>query len=218
MKNIKAVLFDLDGTLVDSMWVWYGLMDDFAEKYNVDIPEYVYEEVSNMSIAQSSAYIPHELMLSITAEELYAEWMAIVNDAYAKKVKLKKGAGDFLRKLKENGIKLGIVTACTRELCEICLKNNKIYDLFDTITYVDEVGKGKREPDVYLECLRRLECKTEEAVLFEDILQGVRTAKLIGMKVVAVEDEDSLNDAEKIKEISDVYIQDYYEIIDKLND
>lgn len=215
MMNIKAALFDLDGTLADSMWAWRNLMNEFVEKHNLNVPRYIYEKVSNMSLAQSSVYVSKELKLNIDADELYEEWMGMITEAYSQKIKLRSGAEQFLKKLKDKGVKIGLVTACSKALCEACLENNGVYELFDAITYVDEVGKGKSEPDIYLEGLRRLGFKAEEAVLFEDIIQGIRTAAGIGLKTVGVWDEESAGDEAEIKRLSEFYIHDYYEIMDK---
>lgn len=209
---MKAALFDLDGTLVDSMWVWDRLMVDFLTKYQLpEIPE-VMEKVTHMSLVQSAPYVKQAYGLSMTPEEILAEWMDMVYHAYAEEIRLKPGAKEYLESLKNQGIHIGLVTACAPELCTACLKNNEIETLFDTITYVDDVGRGKDFPDIYIECLRRLNAEPKDAVLFEDILTGLRTAKKIGLHVVAVE-ENNEEDAEILKQEADLYIKDFYEIL-----
>lgn len=209
---MKAALFDLDGTLVDSMWVWDRLMVDFLTKYHLpELPE-VMEKVTHMSLVQSSVYVKERYGLSMTPEEILAEWMDMVYHAYAEQIPLKPGAKEYLADLQNRGVHIGLVTACAPELCTACLKNNGIDNMFETITYVDDVGKGKDFPDIYIECLRRLNCEPKDAVLFEDILTGLRTAKKIGLRVVAVE-EDNEEDVETLKQEADFYIKDFYEIL-----
>ena len=209
--KIKAALFDLDGTLVDSMWVWDRLLIDFLTKYNIDMPDGILSEVAHMSMVQSSVYVQKELGLPMSPEEIRLEWTGMINDAYSHKIKTKPGAEAYLRKLKAENIYLGITTACDPVLCTACLKHNNIYNLFDTITYVDDVGKGKNFPDIFIECLRRLDCRPEEAVLFDDILSAIKTAKSIGMLTVAVEDGNDEAVKELIVKESDFYIRDFLE-------
>lgn len=213
MTEQKAALFDLDGTLADSMWVWDRLLIDFLERQGLETPPHILNEVSHMSLTQSSAYIQKEFQLSMTPEEIRKEWTDMVYEAYSKKITLKAGAADYLRDLKEQGVRLAIVTSCDQTLCEVCLKNNGVYSLFDVFTYADQVGKGKSSPDIYLECLRRLNVPAAEAVLFEDILTALRTAKKIGMKVVAVEDERAKADRKQIQYESDYYIRDFRQLL-----
>lgn len=210
--KMKAALFDLDGTLMDSMWVWDRLMIDFLAKHQLPTVPEIMEKVSHMSLVQSSVYVQQEYAMTMTPGEIYNEWMDMVSHAYAEEVSLKPGAKEYLLQLKAQGTRIGLVTACDRTLCTACLRNNGIYELFDTITYVDEVGKGKDTPDIYIESLRRLDCTAEDAVLFEDILTGLRTAKKIGLRVVAVEENDQ-DEIEALKQEADLYIKDFYELI-----
>ena len=168
-----------------------------------------------MSIVQSSAYVQKYFNLPMTAEEVLTEWRQMVYSAYAEKITLKPGAKEYLYHLKNQGVKLAIATSCDHALCEVCLRNNEILDLFLTITYSDEVGKGKNFPDIYLECLRRLDCSPEDAILFEDILVALRTGKKIGMEVVAVEDPSATPDHALMKQEADLYIQSFEERLKK---
>lgn len=213
MMEKKAALFDLDGTLVDSMWIWDRLLIDFLASHGLETPQYVLNEVVHMSLTQSSAYIQKLFGLPMTPEEIRQEWTDMVYEAYAQKIRLKPGAEEYLRHLKERGIAMGIVTSCDRTLCEICLKHNGVYDLFDVFTFADDVGKGKNSPDIYLECLRRLGCTADQAVLFEDILTALRTAKKIGMQVVVVEESSAAPDRELLQKEADQYIQNFYELL-----
>ena len=93
------------------------------------------------------------------------------------------------------------------------MEKNNIAELFDVITYADEVGKGKNFPDIYVECLKRLGCGAEEAVLFEDILVAIRTGKKLGMKTVAVQDDSAEPDWDEMRKEADLFIKDFTEII-----
>lgn len=212
-RNIKAAIFDLDGTLMDSMWVWDRLLIDFLARHGFETPDYVLQKVVHMTITQSSAYVQQEFELSMTPEEIRDEWMDMVYSSYAHKVRPKPGAKEFLVQLRQRGIQVALATACTRELCEACLHSNGMLELMDSITYADEVGKGKGSPDVYWECLRRLGRMPEETVLFEDILTALRTAKAIGLRVAVVEDKSAAADRRQLKKEADQYILDFRELL-----
>lgn len=209
----RAAIFDLDGTLVDSMWVWDFLMIDFLKRYGLDAPPHVRKEVTHMSLVQSSIYVQQYFRLPMTAEEILEEWRQMVYTAYAEKIQLKKGAKAYLERLKEEGVKIGLATSCDSTLCEACLIKNRIKPYFDAITYADEVGIGKKSPDIYIECLKRLGCAPQDAVLFEDILTALRTGKSIGMKTVAVEDARAAAERDLLMKEADWYIRDFEELI-----
>lgn len=210
----RAAIFDLDGTLVDSMWAWKSLMIDFLDAHGIEAPDHVKSEVAHMSLTQSSAYVQQYFQLSMTPEEIYQEWTDMVYAAYSEKIELKPGAGEYLRVLKNKGILLGLATSCDSILCEACLKRNGIAQLFDAITYADEVGIGKSSPEIYLECLRRLTVKPQETVLFEDIITPLRCGAAIGMYTAAVEDSYAAADREQLMAEADWYIRDYRELLE----
>ncbi len=213
--NIKqAAIFDLDGTLIDSMWIWENLLVDFLKARNLVAPEHMLNEVTHMSLVQSSAYVQEFFQLPMTPAEVHKEWTDTVYAAYAEKIKLKPGAKEYLHYLKDQGVKLAVATSCDPRLCQACLKQNGVLPLFDVITYADEVGKGKNYPDIYLECLKRLNCSLKDAVLFEDILVALRTGKSIGMRVIIMEDQSAKPDWPLLKKEADRYIQSFHELME----
>ena len=209
----KAAIFDWDGTLADSMWVWDHLLIDFLAGYGYDTPEKVLNDIAHMTVSQSSAYIESLYHLPMTAEEICQEWTDMVYDRYANDVKLKPGAKEYLAYLKEKGIKIALATACARELCEACMANNDVRKYMDVVTYADEVGRGKSDPAIYLETLRRLGARAEETMLFEDILTALKTGKKVGLSVTIVEDAGAAKEREILKQQADIYICDYYELL-----
>ena len=157
LEHTKAVIFDLDGTLVDSMWVWTAIDEDYIRKYHLNPPEDFHEAMEGMSYTETAQYflkifpeLPH------TVEEIKKEWYDMSVDKYTKEVTLKPGVKEFLEMLKEKGIRTGIATSNDRKLVEEFLKARQITHLFDTICTSCEVKKGKPAPDVYLKAAGQL--------------------------------------------------------------
>lgn len=213
LEGIEAVIFDLDGTLADSMWVWTAIDEAFLGKYGLTQPENFHEGMEGKSYSETAAYFL-ELFpeLTQTLEELMDEWYEMAYEKYASGIVLKEGASDFLGELKRKGIKLGIATSNKRELAEAVLKSQKVFELFDSIWTSCEAKAGKPAPDVYLKVAESLEVDPEHCLVFEDVPNGILAGLNAGMKVCAVEDAFSKNQTEKKKALADYYIKNYKDI------
>lgn len=213
LKNIDAVIFDIDGTLIDSMWVWTDIDEKFLEKYHLTEPEHFHEGMEGKSYSETAQYfldlfpeLPH------TREQLEEEWHQMAYEIYTKEIELKKGAYEFICAMKEQGIKLGIATSNSRDLAEGLLENNKIIEYFDSIWTSDEAKAGKPSPDVYLRVAESLKVEPSRCLVFEDVPKGIMAGKNAGMMVCAVEDPFSKPQEEQKRELADYYIQDYDDI------
>ena len=120
---------------------------------------------------------------------------------------------EYLVKLKNMNIKIGLATSSPKELYEPVLKNNKVYDYFDTFTSVDDVKRDKNYPDIYLYTAKKLGLYPNECIIFEDILIAINTAKESNFKAIGVYDKSSYNDLDKIKVKSDKFIYDFKELL-----
>ena len=212
-KDIKAAIFDLDGTLIDSMWIWEKIDTDYLINKGYTKPENLKDEIGHLSFEQTAIYFKNKFNISDTVEEIMKEWHSMAVAHYTKDVKLKPGAKDFLIKLKTMNIKIGLATSNSQELLKAALEANGIYELFDSITTTDEVARGKNFPDVYLLSSEKLGVKPHECVVFEDILPAVQGAKAAGMKVIAVYDESSEQDKDKVISLANSYIESYLDIV-----
>ena len=144
--------------------------------------------------------------------QLYSQKSSCYNH-YKNNVKLKPGALNYLKKLKESGIKIGLATSNSIPLLTATLKNNNAFDLFDAITVTDEVKKSKSNPDIYLLAAKKLGVNPSECMVYEDIIAAVEGVKLAGMKVTGVYDEHAKHQIELLKKECDNYIYSYEELL-----
>lgn len=213
LENVKAVIFDLDGTLVDSMWVWTSVDHDYIEKYNLTVPENFYAVMEGMSFTETAQHFLDTFPeITLSLEDLKSEWIAMAEEKYCHEVPLKKGVREFLEELNNRGIRTGMATSNSRVLAEGLLESNGIRKYFDTIWTSCDVKVGKPAPDVYLKVASELQVQPKDCLVFEDVPMGILAGKNAGMKVCAVEDTFSEHQREKKRELADYYIQDYDDI------
>ena len=216
LKDIDAIIFDIDGTLIDSMWIWTNIDDLFLSKYNLTEPENFHEGMEGKSYSETAQYFLDIFPeLTHTRQELEDEWNQMAFDVYTKEIELKKGAYEFIKKMRIEGKKLGIATSNNRELAEGTLANNKVLEFFDSIWTSDEAQAGKPAPDVYLRVAESLGVAPEHCLVFEDVPKGILAGKNAGMKVCAVEDPFSKPQEALKRELADYYIQDFDDILNK---
>lgn len=213
LKDIDAIIFDIDGTLIDSMWIWTDIDDLFLEKYNLKQPENFHKGMEGKSFSETAQYfldifpeLPH------TRQELEDEWHEMAFEVYTKQLELKKGAYSFIAKMRREGKKLGIATSNARVLAEGVLANNQVLDFFDSVWTSDEALVGKPSPDVYLRVAESLGVAPERCLVFEDVPNGILAGKNAGMKVCAVDDPFSKPQDALKRELADYYITDYDDI------
>lgn len=214
LENIKAVIFDLDGTMADSMWVWTAVDHDYIDTYKLDIPEGFYDEIEGMSFTETAQHFLKVFpQITLSLEEIKEAWVGMAEEKYRHQVSLKKGLKDFLAELKKRGIRIGMATSNHRALAEGLLESNGIRHYFDEIWTSCDVKAGKPAPDVYLKVAEELHVSPQDCLVFEDVPMGILAGKNAGMKVCAVEDEFSAHQIEKKKELADYYIRDYEDIL-----
>jgi len=212
-KEKKAVIFDLDGTLIDSMGMWKEIDIEYLGRFNVPLPETLQKDISGMSFTETAHYFKNTFHIPDSIEEIKAAWNEMAMYKYTHTVPLKPGALEFLKVLKENGIKTGIATSNSVELVRAVLKSLSVEEYFDEIHTSCEVPKGKPSPDIYLLVASCLQVEPKDCLVFEDIEEGILAGKRAGMEVCAVEDEFSKQMEQEKRELSDYYIMDYYEIL-----
>lgn len=214
LKHKKAVIFDLDGTLVDSMWMWKTIDVEYLSRFGLECPENLQKEIEGMSFSETAAYFKERFKLEVSLEEIKEAWIQMSLEKYQKEVTLKPGAGAFLDYIKEHGMSAGIATSNGKAMVDAVLDALNIRRYFQVVATACEVAAGKPAPDIYLNVAGRLKVRPDECVVFEDIPAGIRAGKRAGMTVFAVEDAFSLDMKEEKEQLADYYIRDYYELLD----
>lgn len=217
LKNKKAVIFDLDGTLVDSMWMWKAIDIEYLGKFGISLPLTLQKDIEGMSFSETAVYFKETFQIEDSLEKIKADWNQMAYEKYTKEVPLKRGAKEFLQFCKEQDIKLGIATSNSRELVDATLEALKIREYFDCVMTACEVAKGKPAPDIYLAVADKVQVSPEECLVFEDIEMGILAGKNAGMEVCAIEDEFSMDQKELKKKLADYYIEDYFQVSKECN-
>lgn len=214
LKNIQSVIFDLDGTLVDSMWLWHDIDVEFLEKRGLPLPETYQSTIEGMSFTETAVYTKELFHLPESVEELKEIWNRMAIEKYTYEVPFKPGAEAFLEYLRQQDIRLGIATSNSRELVDAVAEALHFRDYIQEIVTACEVEKGKPAPDVYLEAARRLQVSPEHCLVFEDIPMGIMAGKNAGMRVCAVEDRYSVSQQEEKRKLADYYISSYTQVLE----
>lgn len=209
VRTKKAVLFDLDGTLVDSMWMWYQIDVEYLGRFGLACPPDLQRKIEGMSFSETAVYFKETFHLPDTLEEIKQAWIDMSIEKYRTQVPLKKGAGRFLEFLRKSGIRAGIATSNGRDMVDVVLDALKIRPYFQVVTTACEVAAGKPAPDIYRKVAQGLGVCPEDCIVFEDVPTGILAGKAAGMVVCAVEDAHSANVRERKQELADYYLEDY---------
>lgn len=212
LDNIKAVIFDLDGTLVDSMGLWKEIDIEFLGERGIPYEDDLQEKIEGMSFTETAIFFQEYYHLTETVDELKVIWNHMAEEKYRHEVLPKPGALEFLEDLKRRGIKMGIATSNSKELVDAVNEAWHFDTYMDCIVTACSVNKGKPAPDVYLEAARQLGVNPGDCLVFEDIVKGIEAGKNAGMKVCAVEDSYSVFQRDEKRRVSDYYIYSYDDI------
>lgn len=214
LENINAVLFDLDGTLVDSMWVWKDIDVEFLSDYGIELPNDLQSDIEGMSFTETAMYFKNRFGFKESVDDIKRIWNDMAYERYTKIIPMKEGALEFLNYLKAKGIKTGIATSNSRELVTGMLHAKNINDLFDIIKTSCDVNAGKPAPDIYLRSAEELNVSPKNCLVFEDIPMGILAGKNANMRVCSVYDDYSKNQDSKKRALADYYINTFNEVLE----
>ena len=211
--RIRGAIFDVDGTLLDSMFIWDTIGEAYLRSIGYQPKENLNETFKNMSLHQAARYYQTEYGVTQSIDEIMDGVNAMLERYYRFEVPLKPGVAELLERLRQDGVKLCIATATDRHLVEAALDRCGVLSCFGEIFTCNEVGHGKDEPDIFEEALRFLGTRREETLVFDDALYAVRTAKEAGFPVAAVYDSHERSQAE-VRARSDLYLEDLTQLVE----
>lgn len=215
LQQKKAVIFDLDGTLVDSMWMWKAIDIEYLARFGYDCPESLQREIEGMSFSETANYFKRYFQLPDSIDQIKHAWIDMSIEKYRNEVPMKKGAMKFLNYLQDSGIKTGIATSNGREMVDAVMDALHITPYFHVIKTACEVPAGKPAPDIYLKVAESLQTAPADCMVFEDVPAGIQAGKAAGMVVCAVEDDFSTSLRQEKQELADYFIEDYDEILEE---
>ena len=212
LKNKKAIIFDLDGTLVDSMWIWRSIDIAYLGRFGIALPEDLQSKIEGMSFDETAVYFKETFGIADDVEEMKRTWNEMAADKYSNEVFLKDGVKELLVCCEQQGIRLGIASSNSRELVERILQAHHLEGVFDCVLTGTDSYRGEPAPDIYLAAAERLQTLAEDCLVFEDITAGIQAGKSAGMTVCAVEDAYSKDQLAEKKRLADYCIASYREL------
>lgn len=205
MNNLLAIIFDADGTILDSMYIWHELGGRYLRSIDVEPERNLAEILYPLSLEQGCVYLKERYALEKTLPEIREGIVRIIQDFYIDEVGLKAGVRDFLQSMLEKNIPMVIATSGDRTLLNAALERNGIAGYFNAIFTCSELETNKHEPKIYLECAKFFGLEPYNIAVFEDSLFALETAKAAGFITFGVEDDSNINDRERIIEVADFY-------------
>lgn len=215
LEGIKGIIFDLDGTMVDSMWMWRGIDNEFMAAHGLDMTDELERAIEGMSFRETAEYFVRTYPLQETVEELMDIWVRMAIDKYQHEVPMKPGLLPFLQAMKKREIRMGIATSNARLLLDAVADAHGFYDYIDAVVTANEVKCGKPAPDVFLAVAQKLGAEPSECLVFEDIPQGIRGGLAAGMKVCAISDAYSRALESEKRNLAHYYITSYEQVLNE---
>lgn len=206
----RFAIFDMDGTLIDSMDYWCDLGREYLYKYGITegIAD-ILEEVGTKTMSQGSRLFKENFPNLPEIPDIISELNSMIEGHYRHDVKLKCGVAEYLKKLKSSGVRMCLASATDKWLVKICMERLGVSQYFEFMLSCEDVGAGKEEPDIYLEAARRFDCEPGEAAVFEDVIYAANTAKEAGFYTVAVYDKNATCQWDRLVSTADEVIEDW---------
>lgn len=206
------LLFDLDGTLIDSNGVWLEVDRAFLHRRGLPYTQAYRDGVAHSILSNCAVFTKDHFQMEESCEEIIAEWMELAKDAYDH-VPLKPHVREYLDRCREAGHRMAVFTACVPEHCRSAVSRHSLEPYFERIIYAQELGEDKRSPAIFRRVARMLGVKPGECVFFDDSLAACKGAKAAGMTVVGIRDGCFAGTEADMRELCDRYIRDFGELL-----
>ena len=208
----------MDGTLLDSLWIWKQIDIDFLARRGFELPSDYQKCIGTMNARDGAAYTIERFGLNEDPEDLMREWFEMAIELYSNTLELKPWALAFVKKLKAMGKKTAVATSSDAELAIPALRRTGVLDYLDAVVTTNEVERGKGFPDVYVEAAARIGTGIPDSVVFEDIIEGITGAASGGFATVAVYDKLALSTVKEMRENSDLHIMSFRDALNILEE
>ena len=210
---MKAYLFDFDGTLVDSMPSFVSGVLKELDKNNCQYNDDIIKIITPLGFVGTADYFIKAFGLDTGVEELTEAFKANMENDYFYHIPAKSNVIKVLKKLKENGASLNVLTASPHITLDACLKRLGIFDLFDNVWSCEDFRTTKADPEIYKMVAEKLNVNVNDVLFLDDNLNADITAKAAGMRVCGVFDESSADYVDQMKSVCDFYIYDFNELL-----
>ena len=205
----KGAIFDVDGTLLDSMPIWEDAAARFLAGLGIRAQEGLGDIMFRMSLDEGAVYLKNTYGLDMSVEEVKAGVLGVIRDFYVNQVQPKAGVREFLKELSSRRIPMYIATSSNREHIRAAFERLGLYEYFDGMITCEEAGAGKREPTIFLLAAQRMGLAPQDIFVFEDVIHAVRSAGSAGFVTVGVYDEASASDNEAMRAESSIYLHSF---------
>lgn len=209
----EMLIFDLDGTLLDSNGVWLEVDKTFLARRGAPYTKEFHNGVAHTILSNAAVFIREHLKLEESCEAIIAELMDLAAGQYGRTVELKPHVRAYLDRCRAAGHRMAIFTACVPEHCEASLVHHELHPYFERVIYAQDLGVDKRSPRIFREAAELLGVQTRECVLFDDSLSACKAAKAAGMTVVGIYDDYFKDTEPDMRELCDQYISGFGELL-----
>jgi len=214
IQDFEGAIFDLDGTLLDSMGVWHQIDIDFLARRGIALPDDYQKAITPLGAWEAAKYTIARFHLDQdTPEGLVQEWLDMAQDAYWHHLQLKPYALQFVQYVRSLGMHTAIATSSDDALVGPCLERTGLRPLFDACFTGNDVKRGKGFPDIYLKAAKEMGTRPEKTLVFEDIAEGLKGANAGGFYTVGVYDQANERQHEEMKWIADKFIFSFRELL-----
>ena len=208
------LIFDMDGTLIDSNGVWKDVDTAFLAKRGFPYTKAYYDGVAHTIFPLAAKFTKEYCHLSESTEEIMAEWMAMAGDAYATRVTVKPGVREYLAQCRRGGERMIVLTSSVPSHCHAALDHLELTPYFETIVFAHDLGLEKKNPEIYHLAARQMGVSEVECTMFDDSVEACRGAKSAGMRTIGVYDPYFGQTESEMRVVCDGYIRSFTELLE----